>query len=307
MNVNKAVAAEKREKKTAAENTPDAVLGVKITNADREIFRDVHVTKGELAAYYAAVGPLMLKQMKRHPISLLRCPGGADKSCFFQRNPDDYMKKHVKPYKLKHGGENHEYLYVEDAKAIVFLAQMGVIEIHPWNETVDKIKNPTAMIFDLDPADDVPFDAVKLAAQDVRKRLKKLGLESFVKCTGGKGLHVTVPLAGKDSWEKAYAFSQDFAKSLAAEVPDAYIATMSKAKRKGKIFIDYLRNNYTSSAIADYSVRARQGAPVAVPLEWRELGKLKAGNAFSMEDVLKRLKAGKCVKDDRYQLKQSLP
>src|SRR6202051_1441620 len=146
------------------------------------------------------------------------------------------------------------------------------------------------MIFDLDPATDVPFEALKLAAQDLRQRLERKGLESTLKCTGGKGLHVTVPLAGKDKWPVVKSFAAQVAQEMVADAPEAYIATMSKAKRTGKIFIDYFRNDYTATAIADYGVRARPGAPVALPLAWEELKGIKSANAFTMKDVLKRLK-----------------
>lgn len=146
------------------------------------------------------------------------------------------------------------------------------------------------MIFDLDPAPEVPFEALKLAAQDIRNRLSRRGLESTLKCTGGKGLHVTVALAGKDKWPEVKAFAAAVAEDMVASVPAAYVATMTKAKRTGKIFIDYFRNDYTATAIADYGVRARPGAPVAVPLEWGELKSLQAANQFSMKDVLKRIK-----------------
>ena len=146
------------------------------------------------------------------------------------------------------------------------------------------------MIFDLDPAPDVPFEALKLAAHDVRVKLKRIGLESSLKCTGGKGLHVTVALTGKDKWPAVKQFAGDFANQMVAAAPQAYVATMTKAKRTGKIFIDYFRNDYTATAIADYGVRARPGAPVAVPLSWDELDGLQAANAFTIKDVLKRLK-----------------
>ena len=149
------------------------------------------------------------------------------------------------------------------------------------------------MIFDLDPAPDVPFEAVKLAAQDLRKRLKRKGLESMLKCTGGKGLHVTVPLTEKDGWESVKTFAAGLAHEMVAAVPDAYVATMTKAKRNGKIFIDFFRNDYTATAIADYAVRARPGAPVALPLSWIELDDLESGSQFTMRDVLSRLKRRK--------------
>jgi bifunctional non-homologous end joining protein LigD len=169
------------------------------------------------------------------------------------------------------------------------IIQMGAIEIHPWGASVDAIDYPDRLIFDLDPAPEVPFEALKLAAKDLRQRLKRKGLESILKCTGGKGLHVTVPLAGKDRWPAVKAFGAAMAGEMVSDAPQAYIATMSKENRTGKIFIDYFRNDYTATAIADYGVRARPGAPVAVPLAWEELRTLKSANGFSMKDVLTRL------------------
>jgi bifunctional non-homologous end joining protein LigD len=172
---------------------------------------------------------------------------------------------------------------------------MGGIEIHPWGAPIDSIEYPDRLIFDLDPAPEVTFGTVKLGAEDLRHRLKDKGLESTLKCTGGKGLHVTVHLAGKDKWPVVKSFAASVAEEMVKAVPEAYIATMSKAKRSGKIFIDFFRNDYTATAIADYAVRARPGAPVALPLDWKELKGLKAANQFSMADVLKRLKGKKPV------------
>jgi bifunctional non-homologous end joining protein LigD len=170
---------------------------------------------------------------------------------------------------------------------------MGAVELHPWGASVDSIDNPDRMIFDLDPAPDVPFEALKLAAQDLRQRLRKKGLESSLKCSGGKGLHVTVPLTAKDSWATVKRFAASVADEMEAEAPEAYVATMSKAKRTGRIFIDYFRNDYTATAIADYAVRARPGAPVALPIDWKELKDLTSANQFTMKDVLTRLKRTK--------------
>lgn len=267
------------------------VRNVPITHLEREIFEDVHITKGELAEYYGIVAPHILKQIKDHPLSLLRCPSGTDADCFFQRNPDSYMKKKVQSFTFVHKGKKHEYLYVDDPEGLVFLIQMGVIELHPWGSSVSRIDYPERMIFDLDPDPSVPFDVVKMAALDMRQRLAKAGFKkTLLKCTGGKGLHVIAPLDGKKKWPAVKEVAREIAETAAHEVPDAYVATMTKAKRVGKIFIDYFRNDYTATAIADYSVRAREGAPVAVPLDWDELNDLKAANQFSMKDVLKRLK-----------------
>jgi bifunctional non-homologous end joining protein LigD len=263
---------------------------ITITHPERVISKTGQVTKGELAEYHAAVAPYMLPRLLRHPLSLLRCPSGIDNQCFYQRNPGKGLGAHVKPFKFKHKGKSYEYLYIEDAKGLLEVIQMGAIEVHPWGASIDDIDHPDRMIFDLDPAPDVPFDAVKLAAQDLRKRLKRKGLESMLKCTGGKGLHVTVPLSENDDWDRVKTFAARLAHEMVEAAPDAYVATMTKAKRNGKIFVDFFRNDYTATAIADYAVRAKPGAPVALPISWNELDNLESGSQFTMKDVLARLK-----------------
>jgi bifunctional non-homologous end joining protein LigD len=181
--------------------------GVTITHPERVISTVAHVTKGELAEYYAGVAPLILPQIINRPLSLLRCPSGIDGECFFQRNPGKGLGADIKRFAFTHKGKKYEYLYVENEKGLLEVVQMGTIELHPWGASIDSIDCPDRMIFDLDPAPDVPFGAVKLAAQDLRQRLQRLGLESVLKCTGGKGLHVTVPLAGKDKWPTVKSFA----------------------------------------------------------------------------------------------------
>ena len=276
-----------------AVSKPGALVaaGVTITHPDRIISEAGRITKGELAEYHAAVAPFMLPCIARRPLSLLRCPSGIDgKQCFFQRSPGRGLGKDVHSFDFRHKGKRYEYLYIEDEKGLLEIIQMGAIEIHPWGASVDAIDYPDRLIFDLDPAPDVPFEALKLAAIDLRQRLKKRGLNSSLKCTGGKGLHVTVALASKDRWSAVKAFGAAVAEEMVSAAPEAYVATMSKAKRTGKIFIDYFRNDYTATAIADYGVRARPGAPVAVPLAWEELNGLESASAFTIKDVLKRLK-----------------
>lgn len=285
---------------------PLELSGVTISHADRVIFQDVGVTKGQLAEFYAAAAPCMLKDIADHPVTLLRCPEGMAGECFYQRNPRLGLGHDVKTFRWKHKGKSYEYLYVEDEKGLIELAQMGVIEVHPWGARVDHIDYPDRLIFDLDPDEKVPFEAVKLAAKDLRKRLERRSLESFLKCTGGKGLHVTVPLAEKDKWEDVKEFCAGIAGEMVRDVPAAYIATMTKKKRSGKIFVDYFRNDYTATAIADFSVRARPGAPVAMPLEWRELDKLRSANQFTLADALKHLKT-KPPSEERYSARQKLP
>jgi bifunctional non-homologous end joining protein LigD len=295
--------------KPAAEKKKNAnlvVSGIAITHPDRVISETGHITKGELAEYHASVAPFMLPEIVRRPLSLLRCPAGIGGECFFQRNPGKGLGADVKTFEFGHKGKKYEYLYIEDEKGLLEVIQMGAIELHPWGAPVDAIDYPDRMIFDLDPAPEVPFEAVKLAAQDLRQRLKRKGLESVLKCTGGKGLHVTVPLAGKDKWPVVKSFAGALAEEMVAAAPDAYVATMSKAKRTDRIFIDYFRNDYTATAIADYGVRARPGAPVALPIDWKELKDLKSANQFTIRDVVVRLK-GKRPKPPSSRIRQTIP
>ena len=196
-------------KNTQAKEKAGALVvgGITITHPDRVISETGHVTKGELAEYYAAVAPFLLPRIARHPLSLLRCPSGIDGECFYQRNPGKGLGPDVHPFEFRHKGKKYEYLYIEDEKGLLEVIQMGAIEIHPWGAPIDAIDYPDRLIFDLDPAPDVPFEALKLAAQDLRQRLERKGLESTLKCTGGKGLHVTVPLAGKDKWPAVKSFA----------------------------------------------------------------------------------------------------
>jgi bifunctional non-homologous end joining protein LigD len=278
-------------KKSARNADPEIVLsGVRITHPDRVISKTGHITKRDVAEYYSAIAPYLLAQIGNHPLSLLRCPAGIDGECFFQRNPGRGLGPHVHAFKFANKGKNYQYLYIDDERGLLELIQMGVIEIHPWGASVKNIDFPDRMIFDLDPAPDVSFDTVKAAAQELRKRLRKNGLESIVKCTGGKGLHVTVPLAAKNSWDEVKQFAASLAAEMASANPQSYVATMSKAKRAGRIFLDYFRNDYTATAIADYAVRARPGTPVALPIEWRELSGLSSASSFSMKDVVARVK-----------------
>ena len=261
---------------------------IRITHPDRVLWEDVGVTKLDLARYYAAIAPRFLAQAGRRPISLLRCPDGPGGQSFYQRHVTDGMNAHVHGIRVAGHGEGKAYIYVDDAEGLVSLVQMGTIEFHAWGATVEAVKSPDRIIFDLDPAPDVPWREVKQAALDVRRNLKSLGLVSFLKTTGGKGLHVVVPFARGPNWKQAKGFARSFSDAMAIDAPARFTINNRKDVRKGRIFIDYLRNDETASAVAAYSVRARPGAPVSVPIDWKELVGLESGTAFAISDVLKR-------------------
>ena len=280
--------------------------GIHITNPDRIVFHESMISKGDVARYYAAVAPLLLQEIKNRPISLLRCPSGVSADCFYQRNVGFGLGPDVHPFFWDYKGNSYTYIYVNDKRGIMEMIQRGVIEIHPWGATVDRIHTPDRMIFDLDPDPSVPFEEVKEATIEIRKRLKRAGLESFLKCTGGKGLHIIVPLAPKVGWDKVKEWAAAFAHRMVEDAPDRHVATITKSKRAGKILIDYFRNDYTATSIAGYSLRARPGAPVAVPLKWSELAKLETPNQFGMAGVLKRIQSMKTL--PKHSLpKQKLP
>ena len=271
------------EKKQPA---PAPESDVTISSRDRVIFPEAKATKGDLADYYAAIAPVMLPHAARRPISLVRCPQGRGKKCFFQKHDSGSFGEHVLhvPIKEKDGG-HEDYLYVEDADGLLACVQMGTIEFHGWGSHVDALEQPDRMIFDLDPDEGLGFDAVKKAALDIRRQLADIGLVSFAMLSGGKGVHVVVPLDPGHSWETHKDFSKRFAEALSLAEPDRFIATMSKAKRKGKIFIDYLRNQRGSTAVMPWSARARENAPVAVPIGWDALADVEKAGAWTIKDA----------------------
>jgi len=264
----------------------DAAAGVTISNRDRVIFPESGNTKGELADYYAAVAPLMLPFIAGRPISLVRCPQGRAKKCFFQKHDSGGMGDRVRhvPIREKDGG-SEDYLYIEDAAGILQCVQMGTIEFHGWGARAGAVERPDRMIFDLDPDEGLAFAEVRRAAQDLRKRLADIGLVSFAMLSGGKGVHVVVPLEPGHGWDRHKDFARRFAEALSIAEPGRYVATMSKAKRRGRIFIDWLRNQRGATAVLPYSARARENAPVAVPVAWDELDGFDDAHPFSIADA----------------------
>ncbi|CAN5569028.1 DNA ligase D [soil metagenome] len=271
------------------EPTPGAPeIQVKVSSRERLVFPDSDVTKGELAEYYAAIAPLMLPWCARRPISLVRCPQGRAKACFFQKHDAGTFGDHVHQVPIREkDGSTEQYLYVDDADGLVACVQMGTIEFHGWGSTIDALEKPDRLVFDLDPDTELGFDVVKKAAEDLRDHLAEIGLVSFALLSGGKGVHVVVPLTPVAEWPAVKDFADRFARALAQASPERFVATMSKAQRKGRIFIDWLRNQRGATAIMPYSARARAGAPVSVPVSWSELRALDSAHPWGVRDLAK--------------------
>jgi len=224
-----------------------------------------------LARYYESIAQWMLPELQDRPTMLLRCPEGLGKECFHQKHVPAGAPPALRRVAIREKTKTAEYLVVDDLAGLVSLVQLGILEIHTWNSRAAQLEAPDRLVFDLDPGPGLAWTRVVEAAKAVRARLRDAGLESFVKTTGGKGLHVVVPLSGGDGWDACTAFSRRLAESLAKSQPRHYTASMSKAARPGKVFIDYLRNVRGATSIAAYSTRARDGAPIATPLAWEEL------------------------------------
>ena len=301
--------AAKATKAPAKAKAPDRYAdGVTISHPERVVFANARLTKGDVADYYRQMARWILPEVARRPLSLLRCPDGVDKPCFFQKHHGTGLGDAVEAIPLQQKSGREDYLYIEDTEGLLQLVQMNTLELHPWGASVDDPEHPDRLVFDLDPGEGVTWTAIKAAARDVRDRLQEIGLESFVRLSGGKGIHVVVPLTPKADWAQAKDFCESFAQAMAEHAPDRYVATMSKAKRTGVIFIDWLRNARGATSVCSWSLRARPSAGVAVPLRWEELGRITAADAFPLPKALQR--AQKLKKDPWEgidQVKQVLP
>jgi bifunctional non-homologous end joining protein LigD len=267
--------------------------GVRLSHPDKVLYPEQGTTKQELARYYTAVAAWMLPHLADRPISLVRCPAGRQKKCFFQRHAGSGVPPELSEVAIP--GFAEPYLYLRDRGGLIALVQMGVLEIHPWGAPAADPLHPDRVVFDLDPGDGVAFAAVVRAAKAVRRRLAGRGLESFVKTTGGKGLHVVLPIERRHEWREVKSWARELAVAMAADEPERYLTRLSKAERRGRIFIDYLRNDPTSTAVAPYSTRARPGAPVATPLDWSELTPALDPAQFTVATVPGRL--GRLARD----------
>jgi bifunctional non-homologous end joining protein LigD len=277
----KAPAKKTAAKKTAAKtDTP-----VKLTSPTKVVFAEDNITKQQVADYYAAVMNRFLPEVANRPLSVIRCPDGTAKQCFFQKHHTPGLAR-VDLVRLKEeGGNNANYLVANTAEAVMELVQFNSLEFHPWGAHADDPERADRIVFDLDPGPGVPWAEVKRSALQVRELLKNLKLKSFLRTTGGKGLHVVMPLNPTVDWPTVKAFAKAVADAMAGSEPQRFVSTSTLSKRERKIFVDYLRNGRGATAVASYSLRARPGAPVAMPLSWSELDGLKRGDAYTLKNV----------------------
>lgn len=284
------------------------VSGVHLTNPDKVLFPERQLTKRHLLDYMALVAPLMLPHVIDRPLTLVRCPNGAAKPCFFQKHPGDAKIPGLHAVGIREKEGKADYTTITDASGLFALVQLGVLEVHTSGAFADNFEHPNLLVFDLDPDPSVEFAAVMDCAKRLREIFDSAQLQSFVKTTGGKGLHVCVPVEPTLSWDEAKAFTQRIAQALVKESPSRYVATQSKAQRTGKIFIDYLRNGRGATFVAPYSTRARGFAPVATPLFWEELTPELTPDKFTLENLPQRLaEIGKCPFSAMSELRQELP
>lgn len=259
---------------------------MKLTHPERVIFPERKFTKGDLAAYYRAVAPLLLPFAAHRPLSLVRCPQGVSGHCFFQKHAGESFGSHLTPVMIaEQDGAEVAYIALADSAGLLDCVQMGTIEFHAWASPAHAVEQPDRMIFDLNPDEGLPFAEVTRAAEAIRRQLADLGLANFAMLSGGKGVHVIVPLRPGHSWDAHKEFEHRFAEAMALREPERFVATMSKARRKGRIFIDWLRNQRGSTAVVPYSARARANAGVAAPVSWDELDKAGDAHPYTIADA----------------------
>lgn len=267
----------------------DVVAGVRITHPERVLYPEQGLTKLDLAEYYERVADWILPYVANRPLTMVRCPEGSAGQCFFQKHLTAYLPQQVRGVMIQEKNKRAEYVVIDDIAGLVALVQFSAMEFHPWGGTVDHLDKPDQIVFDLDPGPKVTWKRIVDAAREVRQRLLDHGLDSFVRTSGGKGLHVVVPLKAVVKWDAMKEFARTLAIELATEQPKEYVAVSTKAKRHGKIFVDYLRNARGATSVASYSTRARRGAPIATPVRWEELGRLQSASQYTVVNIQRRL------------------
>ncbi len=280
---------EPRKPGTEPQASASSKPGYVITHPEKVVYPELGITKQEVLDYYALVAERMLPHVANRPLTLVRCPNGRGKPCFFQKHPGEGTPPGLRCVSIREKEGKAPYSVIDDATGLFGLVQLGALEIHTWGSRADAFEHPDLLVFDLDPDPLLDYAAVIAGAHAIREVFEQAQLETFVKTTGGKGLHVCVPIAPELAWDQVKSFTGHVAQALAQRSPELYVATQSKAQRTGKIFIDYLRNGRGATFIAPYSTRARENAPLAIPLEWDELSPKLLPNHFTLRNVHRRL------------------
>ncbi len=280
---------DKEQEETVETNEGGIIVeGIRVSSPDKVIFENPDITKADVARYYAQVAERMLPYVSRRILSIVRCPKGVSQSCFYKKHPGPDSKGIVTMPVTNSDGETEEYFYIEGVSGLVFEAQMGTLEFHAWGSRVDELEKPDMMVFDLDPDEGLDLAAVRRGVMDLKSVLEELSLVSYLKTSGGKGYHVVVPLKPAVSWEVFHDFARRVAEVMEGKWPDRYTSNVRKNKRANKIFIDWIRNGRGATSVAPYSIRARTGARVSMPIAWDELGAI-APDGVTMADALKRI------------------
>jgi bifunctional non-homologous end joining protein LigD len=277
------------ERAETVEARRPVVAGIAISNPDRVLYPEVDLTKLELARYYERISSHMLPHVVGRPLTLVRADVDVTKGTHYMRHAKAWGPPELRRARIREKHKTGEYLIVEDERGLVALAQMSIVEIHTWNSTIDAVERPNRLVFDLDPGPQIEWPKVVAAARLLRRTLKDLGLTSFVKTTGGTGLHLVVPIEPTSDWATCLAFSRAIATAIARADPRRHTISLPKSGRVAKIFIDYLRNNRTNTSVAAFSTRARPNAPVSVPLSWDELEDSKSSDEYDVTNVDQRL------------------
>jgi len=275
---------------SAGGKSGDTIAAIKLTNPTKLFYPEAKLAKRDLAAYYEAIGEWIVPHLRNRPLTLVRCPNGWDKPCFHQKHAAQHTNKAIDRVRIQGKDGPTLYMMANSVSAVVALVQLGVLELHPWGSRAKKLHSPDRIILDLDPDDDVAWDQLVEATQLVKALLEQIGLQGFLKTTGGKGLHVVIPIEPTLRWDAIKGFTKAIAEVLTRTFPDRFTAKLSKATRTGKIFIDYLRNAEEATAIAAYSARARANAPVSTPIGWAELAEDVRFDHFNVRNVPARLK-----------------
>jgi bifunctional non-homologous end joining protein LigD len=284
------------------------VAGQRLTHADRPLYPARNLTKLDVASYYERVADWILPHVRGRPLTLVRCPKGVDGGCFYMRHSRVWSPPSLRTVRIREKTKRGEYLVVDDLTGLIGLVQMDVLEIHTWNAHVESLEHPDRLVLDLDPGPDVAWRDVVETARLLRAALEGVGLESFVKTTGGKGLHVVVPLEPDSDWDTCLAFSRLVAETFAEESPRRFTTAMAKRGRERKILIDYMRNNRTSTSVSAYSTRASPSATVSLPVAWEDLGPRLTSDRFTIENAPAELAGRRADPWARYfEVRQSLP